>query len=179
MPHPAPRPAAQETDCSSESVRGALAGLAHSRVAGFQPGGPLRSVSARPRGGRAMDLGEVTPGLPPQPGADVMEQVRPCCGLLYAQEPAFLERFFAALVSAIPDLEERHAPDGRGFCDHLGRILLWVTLATESADVVESTLQRTGAENAELGFPDDDYVAVGHAFLRASREVLEDVWSAA
>jgi hemoglobin-like flavoprotein len=122
-----------------------------------------------------MVSGPVT-GAPEAPPLDpgVLQVIRSSVGRLAQYQQAFIQQLHSDLATLIP------APANVlwVFCERMVQSVLWVAVTDEPPSVVADTLRRVGASNRLQGFPDDQYVNVAHALVRAVRELSGYDWSA-
>jgi hypothetical protein len=121
----------------------------------------------------ASDLGQAPPPTASlDPG--LLRVIRPSAGLLIEFEDAFIRQLHADLVTMIPEL----AANGWAFCERMVRAVLWAATTDQPPQVIADGLRWVGAANWLEGFPDDQYVSVAHALVRAVHVLSESFWSA-
>jgi hypothetical protein len=90
-----------------------------------------------------------------------------------AAEDAFirlLSEDIGALVSHLPDR-------GRPVCERTARTVLWLALSDPPADAAVQSVHWLGEENQADGFPEPEYVTVGHALVRIARVMSGLEWT--
>jgi len=121
----------------------------------------------------ASDLGQAPPSAASlDPG--LLQVIRSSAGLLMEFEDAFIRQLHADLITMIPEL----AANGWAFCERMVRAVLWAATTDQPPQVIADGLRWVGATNWLEGFPDDQYVSVAHALVRAVHALSESFWSA-
>jgi hypothetical protein len=111
-------------------------------------------------------------GLEPLDPA-LLQAIRPS-----ATRMAFAEDAFVQLLSEDIAALVRHLPDhGRLLCERTVRTVLWLALSHPSTDTAIQSVHWLGEENQADGFPQSDYVTVGHALVRVAREMSGMNWT--
>jgi hypothetical protein len=111
-------------------------------------------------------------GLKPLDPA-LLQAIRPSATRMASAEDAVVQ----LLSEDIADLV-RHMPDrGRPLCERTARTVLWLAMSDLSADTAIKYVLWLGEENQADGFPQSDYVTVGHALVRIAREMSGMNWT--
>jgi hypothetical protein len=72
----------------------------------------------------------------------------------------------------------RQLPDhGWGCCERIARTVLWLALSDQSAEQAIEASQWLGETNQADGFPQSEYVSIGHALVRVAREISGGNWT--
>lgn len=103
-----------------------------------------------------------------------LEVVRSSTGRLAEFQDAFTRLLYADLVTMVPN----PGADGWSFCDRMVRAVLWAATGDREPEVLADGLRWLGATNWREGFPEDQYVSVAHALVRAVQELSGSDWSA-
>jgi hypothetical protein len=103
-----------------------------------------------------------------------LEVIRSSAGRLTQLQDAFTRLLYADLTAMVPD----PGADGWAFCDRMVRAVLWAATSDRDTQVIADGLRWLGATNWREGFPDDQYVSVAHALVRAVQELSDSGWSA-
>jgi hypothetical protein len=123
------------------------------------------------------DPNQSAPIVAVDPG--VVQELRPSAGRLAQLEDVFTEQLHYEVAGLIPDLPSYLDGDDWAFCQRTVQALLWSALTDEPAHVVAGALRRLGTVNQVAGFPEEQYLGLTHALLRAVRELTENDWSTA
>jgi hypothetical protein len=111
-------------------------------------------------------------GLKPLDPA-LLQAIRPSATRMASAEDVVVQ----LLSEDIADLV-RHMPDrGRPLCERTARTVLWLAMSDLSADTAIKYVHWLGEENQADGFPQSDYVTVGHALVRIAREISGMNWT--
>lgn len=105
---------------------------------------------------------------------DELEVIRSSTGRLTELQDAFTRLLYADLATMVPD----PGADGWSFCDRMVRAVLWAATSDRDPQVLADGLSWLGATNWREGFPEDQYVSVAHALVRAVQEISGSDWSA-
>jgi hypothetical protein len=103
----------------------------------------------------------------------VLQAIRPSASRMAGTEEAFvrlLHEEIETLVSQLPD-------QGWPLCERTARAILWLVLSDPAADVVGPSLRWLSEANQADGFPQSEYVSIGHALVRIAREMSGTKWS--
>jgi hypothetical protein len=131
-----------------------------------------------PRPGRGPVAGPETgpgpgPGIDPPLDSGVLELIRWSAGWLSQMPDAFVDRLQADIATLIPD----QAPGGRAFCERMVQAMLWAALTDDPPRAVADSLRWVGMMNYLDGFPEEQYVNVAHALVRAVHDLTGMHWS--
>ena len=103
----------------------------------------------------------------------LLQAIRPSATRMAAAKGAFIQLLsedIGALMSHMPDR-------GRQVCERTARTVLWLALSDPSADKAIQAVHWLGEENQADGFPQSDYVTVGHALVRVARVMSGLNWT--
>ena len=103
------------------------------------------------------------PSLDPK----ILQVIRSSATRLSRLEDAFIRQLHADITAMIPDM----AANGQPFAERMVRALLWAAVGDQPANVVADTLHWVGARNWVEGFPEEHYVHLAHAVVRAVRDL--------
>lgn len=103
----------------------------------------------------------------------LLQAIRPSAKRMAAAEDAFvrlLREDVRALVHHLPDR-------GRQLCERTARTVLWLALSDAPAETAIQSVHWLGEENQADGFPQTEYVTVGHALVRIARQMSGLEWT--
>lgn len=103
----------------------------------------------------------------------VLQAIRPSATRMAEADDAFvrlLHEDLGTLVGQLPD-------GGWPFCERTARTVLRLALSGQSAEVAVQSLRWLGEANQADGFPQSEYVTIGHALVRIAREMSGARWS--
>jgi hypothetical protein len=101
-----------------------------------------------------------------------VQAIRPSAARMAAAEDAFVQ-LLREDIGVLRQLPDR----GRQFCKRTARTVLWLALSDPSADEAVQSVHWLGEENQADGFPQSDYVTVGHALVRIAHEMSGMKWT--
>src|ERR1700761_4398804 len=107
----------------------------------------------------------------PEPG--VLAAIRPSASRMAATEETFvrmLHEEIEPLVSPLPD-------QGWPLCERTARAILWLVLSDPAAEAAVPSLRWLSEANKADGFPQSEYVSIGHALVRIARDMAGTKWS--
>lgn len=116
------------------------------------------------------------PPTPARTSAGVAQVVQESCERLFLREEEFVERAEQALSDLLPQVRQLAPTEARTLSATLVRCVLWAALAHDPAPLIVATIQEVGANSHRQGFPDEGYLTMGHALLRAARAVYRGEW---
>jgi hypothetical protein len=103
-----------------------------------------------------------------------LQVIRSSAARLASLQDEFIRQLHSDIVTLIPDL----GSDGWAFCERMVKAALWAATADQPAQVIADGLRWVGAANQLEGFPEEQYVSVAHALVRAVHALSEYDWSA-
>ena len=111
---------------------------------------------------------ETLPETGPEPlDPAVLQAIRSSASRMAGAEEAFirlLHEEIETLVRPLPD-------EGWPMCERTARAILWLALSDPPADAVAYSLRWLREANQADGFPESEYVSIGHALVRIAREM--------
>lgn len=113
----------------------------------------------------------------PPPDPEVLRRLRPCVGALLQQPDRFVTLLHHHVRALVAGGVEHLAEQGWPICERTARAVLIGATGEHPASTVEAMLQQAGVDNFRDGFPGDQYLAVGHALLRAVHDAYPSEWS--
>ncbi len=113
------------------------------------------------------------------PGAESTRVVRASCRHLVGRESELAQRFQAHLLSLESPDDPLFPPHGRVNPQEVLHAILSAIDRTVDVEEIGHRLEELGARNHRNGFRDDGYQTVGHALVRAVRDVYAGDWSSA
>ncbi|HET9654144.1 MAG TPA: hypothetical protein VFP72_02240 [Kineosporiaceae bacterium] len=106
-----------------------------------------------------------------------LQVLLPCARVLAADPDGFVDLLHQHLVALVPDAAAASAQAGLAVCDRVARAALAAATGERPVTEVAALLQQAGVDNFRDGFPAEQYLAVGHALLRAAHEAYPAQWS--
>lgn len=113
----------------------------------------------------------------PRPDPVLLQQLRPCATVLLRDPQRFLARLHQHLDGLVPGGLQQLPDEGRTLCERIAWGVLAAPTGELGLDDAEAVLEHAGSENFRDGFPADQYLAVGHALLRAVADTYAGEWS--
>ena len=117
---------------------------------------------------------ETLPETGPEPlDPAVLQAIRSSASRMAGAEEAFirlLHEEIETLVGPLPDA-------GWPMCERTARAILWLALSDPPADAVTHSLRWLREANQADGFPESEYVSIGHALVRIAREMAGTRWT--
>lgn len=110
---------------------------------------------------------------PPPLDPGLLRVLQPSANRMAAEEETFvrlLREDIDPLVRQLPD-------EGWGFCERMVRAVLWLILVGRPAEETTRCLRWLRSENQADGFPESEYVSIGHALVRVVRDMSTESWS--
>jgi hypothetical protein len=120
--------------------------------------------------------GSVYPVVPQTP---VPSLIRACCRRLSLDEASFATALHRNVVAMSPRSAAVLADGGLPLCARIGHALLQVATDAAPGESAEELLRWIGEANHREGLAAEEYVAVGHAVLRAAHELHPGEWTSA
>lgn len=150
------------------AATGASAGEA---AAGPAPAGPV----SQGRHGLAEPQEPQEPSVPVGLDAALLHALRPSANRMAQDEETFVR-----LLHAEVERQVRGLPGGGWrFCERTARTILWLAIAEQPAERAVEALMWLAESNCYDGFPQEEYVSVGHALVRVARDMYEANWTSA
>jgi hemoglobin-like flavoprotein len=103
--------------------------------------------------------------------------VRASFGAIAPRLPELVERFYAGLFNANPELRKMFPPDMGRQRDHLAAALAVLVRNVDNLEELEESLMGLGARHVAFGALPEHYPAVRDALLEAVRDVAQPAWT--
>jgi hypothetical protein len=87
------------------------------------------------------------------------------------------EAFVRLLHEDIAGIVRQLPGEGWPLCERTARAILWLTLSDPPPEAVTQSLRWLGEANQTDGFPQSEYVSIGHALVRIAREISGPQWT--
>jgi hypothetical protein len=117
---------------------------------------------------------DTQPDAGPEPlDPALLQAIRPSARRMAAAEDAFVRLLHDEVEALVRQLPEGGWP----FCERTARTVVWLALSDPPMEAVMRSLLWVGEANQADGFPESEYVSVGHALVRIAREVSGVKWT--
>jgi hemoglobin-like flavoprotein len=118
------------------------------------------------------------PQLVGRPDPTTASLVQTSCELVSDRPVVLAERFYAHLFAMAPDVRAMFPPDMTLQTEKLCAALLDAVRSLDNPEAMETQLSQLGAAHRSMyGVTADHYVYVGHALVRAVRDVSGHIWT--
>ena len=112
------------------------------------------------------------------PNPQVLQLLYACCaGPARARQDDLVLSLHQQILELFPAQTGNLARNGRPLCRRLAGALLFAAAPGQARGSAEALLIQVGIDNAEDGFPSDQYTAVIQAMLRAVRVTFRGEWT--
>jgi hypothetical protein len=103
----------------------------------------------------------------------LLRAIRPSAARMSAAGESFVRLLHEDVRTLVLQLPGQ----GRPFCERTARTVLWLALSAQSTEQAVSALHWLGETNQADGFPRREYVSIGHALVRAVRDISGIHWT--
>jgi hypothetical protein len=103
----------------------------------------------------------------------VRQAIRPSASRMAGAEETFVRLLHEDIEALVDELPDRGWP----LCDRTARAVVWLALSDPPAEAVSHCLRWLSEANKADGFPQSEYVSIGHALVRIAREMSGTSWT--